>query len=210
MPEERVKVMVVGPPKVGKTCVANFLSNTRDTPTAEYKETAPLRILEAELSGLTVGGRRLGPGTKVVVELWDVGANMRFQACWPAIFKDAHAIIFVMNPEIKSQEKELEMWFKNFAVPANISDEFCLVFAHHSTPPAEAIGARARPQMPGVLRNAKVLETSLDFQSDSFKSEFDHLVERVLHARRQAEEEALLRTANEGMPSGPLLGAATN
>ena len=206
-----MKVVVVGPSKSGKTCVANFLSGTRDTPTVDYKETSPLRILEIDVEGVrTSGKRQVGRGTRVLVEMWDVGGSSKFQTCWPACYKNADAIIFVMNPEVRNQEKELELWHKSFAQPANVPDKHCLVFCHHSSPPENAVGASALPPMPAALRGIRSLETSLDFQSDNFKEAFDKLVETVLNSRREAEEEAALKLQNDAM-NGPLLvGSARN
>jgi hypothetical protein len=189
MSEDNVKIIVVGPSQVGKSCLANCLGGTRDTPTVEYKETCPLRILETDVSGLSLtGGRRIGRGSSASVEVWDVGGATRFQSCWPAIKQGADAVIFVMNPEVQDQERELEFWHKNFAgdkIPAHL----CVVFAHHSTPPQGG----PLPRMPNALGQIKVYETSLDFQSDNFKDVFERLVESVLIHRREVEESAALK-----------------
>lgn len=205
MSEDRVKILVVGPARSGKTCVANYLTGTRDTPTVDYKETSPLRILETVIEGINVGGggrRQMGRGRNVAVEVWDVGGSPKFQNCWPAIRERADGIIFVINPEIRNQEKELELWHKSFAAPRELPDKHCLIFCHHSTSPEIAVGANAIPQMPQSLAGIRPMETSLDFQSDNFKEAFEKLVETVLLSRREAEENAVLR--NEQM-SGPLL-----
>lgn len=203
--DEQVKVLVCGPSKVGKSCVADYLSNTRDKPPNDYKETAPLRILETVLEGLQIGGRRqMGRGTRAVVELWDLGGNSQFQNCWPAVWKGVDAIIFVMNPEIRNQERELEFWHKSFAQPAKVAPPQCLVFCHHSTAPEMAVGVQAIPQMPPALQGIRALETSLDFQSDNFKETFEQLVAGVIAARREAAENAMLEKQNDGM-QGPLV-----
>lgn len=192
--DERVKILVLGPSKVGKSCVADLLSGTRDTPTAEYKETCPLRVLEVFLDGLNLsGGRRVGRGTRAQVELWDTSGSTRFQACWPAIKNNADGIIFVLNPEVAGQERELEFWHKSFAQGTKMTENNFLVFAHHSTAPDRAIGAQATPPLSGPLASLKAIETSLDFQSDDFKSAFERLVERILLARREAEENAAMK-----------------
>ena len=203
MPEERVKILILGPSKTGKSNVANYLSGSRETPTTDYRETAPLRIFEVVLEGISVGQKRqVGRGSKCTVELWDVGGNTKFQNCWPAIWNEADGIIFVMNPEVRNQEKELEFWYKTFAGPSEVADEHCLVFCHHSTPPNEAVGANAIPRMPKTLMRCQTFETSLDYQSDDFKQAFERLVESVLKARREKDENNLLQN---DMMSGPLL-----
>lgn len=204
--EERIKILILGPSQAGKSNIANYLSGTRETPTLNYKETCPLRVFEVGLEGLNVGGgqRRPGRGVRATAELWDVSGNSRFQACWPAIAKDTHGIIFVFNPAVKNQEKELELWYKSFAAPQQIPDEHCIIFAHRSQPAEE--GAQI-PRVSGSLsRIPKTLETSLDFHPESFKEAFDRLVEKILATRREQEENRVLR--DEGM-SGPLLVGAS-
>lgn len=191
--DDKVKILVIGPAHTGKTCIANALSNTRDTPTAEYKETAPLRILETELDGLKLKGRRTGRGAKVLVEIWDVGGSPKFQGCWAAIHRNADGIIYVVNPEINGQEKELELWYKSFAQPSNMPDGHCLLFSHHSSPPERAVGHKAIPTVPRCLEQVRALETSLDFQSDNFKEAFEKLVETIMVDRQEAEENKIMR-----------------
>jgi Rab family protein len=164
-------------------------------------------MLETIVEGLksNPGKRQVGKGTRAVVELWDVGGSTTFQSCWPAIYRKADGIIFVMNPEVKNQERELEFWHKSFAVPAEIPAKHCLIFCHHSAPPEAAVGDKAVPPMPKSLSGIKALETSLDFQSDNFKEAFDKLVEQIILSRREAEEESALQQQKDLMGSGPLL-----
>ncbi|CAH8848709.1 unnamed protein product [Trichobilharzia szidati] len=63
------------------------------------------RILEYEQK-LKVKGKVV----KVEVELWDVSGDKKFEACWPAIFKGSHGIVFVYNPDNSNHEKELNEW----------------------------------------------------------------------------------------------------
>ena len=200
---ERVKVLILGPSKTGKSNIANFLSGNKETPTSEYKETCPLRLFEVQVDGRGKGANR---HIRIDVEIWDCSGNTKYQQCWPAMWKNADAIIFVVNPEIPNQEKELELWHKSFAVPAKIPEKHCLVFAHHSTPPDNAVGVNAIPPLPKCVANCRALETSLDFTSDSFKEAFEGLISTVIASRREAEENALIR--DDGM-SGPLLVGAS-
>lgn len=203
MSTEKAKILIIGPSRSGKTNIANLLSGTKDTPTTDYKETAPLRILETQLEGVKLAGRRMGKGTKVVIELWDVGGSPKFQSCWPAMYKNADGIIYVFNPEVKGQEKELELWYKNFAQPANMPDKHCLVFSHHSSPPEIAVGSNAIPPMPRSLQQVRCMETSLDFKSDDFKSAFEKLIEVIIMDKREAEENAMMKDDEMG-GSGPV------
>lgn len=211
MPSEKVKILLLGPSKSGKTTIANFLSSNRDTPTNRYYETNPLRIVEVdqELEAAKISERRVvfsgGDSRKkvVTVQLWDVGGSSKHQAGWPAIAREADAIIFVFNPAVKNSEKELALWHKKFAVSQDeldekgnyalrVQDAQCLIFAHYSEEP-QRVGPSNLPPMPKGMEKIRVLETSVDYHSDNYKEAFDKLVESVIVCRMNAEEEEVLR-----------------
>eukprot|EP00758_Cryptobia_borreli_P007829 Tbor_TRINITY_DN5333_c0_g4::TRINITY_DN5333_c0_g4_i1::g.4753::m.4753/K07935/IFT22, RABL5; intraflagellar transport protein 22 len=201
---DKCKVLIIGPQRSGKTNIANALSDTRDTPTYDYKETSPLRILVAEIDGMKLPGHRLGRGAKVTVELWDLGGNPKYQSCWTAVHKGADGIIYVINPEIKGQEKELSLWHKAFAIPSEVPDKHCLVFSHHSSTPERSVGGNAIPTLPKCVEHVRAIETSLDFQSDNFKEAFEKMIEYIMIAKQEAEENAALAKDDAMDMSGPV------
>ena len=206
--QERIKVIFIGPSKVGKTTLVNSLSNNADHPSVEYKETCATRVLDFDLSVTGPMKRQ----TKVVAEVWDVSGNPKYQSCWPAIYHEAQAAVYVMNPEVRNQERELEFWHKNFAEKAKIPDVCSLVFVHHSSAPTKQ-GAECKPKssaMPKCLQACRILETSLDFKSEDYKREFERLLESVLQLKRQVEEDKVLASARDkAMSSQPLQIGAT-
>ncbi|CAJ1011461.1 putative Ras of Complex, Roc, domain of DAPkinase [Leishmania naiffi] len=211
MAEEKIKIIVVGPVKSGKTTITNFLSGTRETPMSKYYETNPLRIVETEieLDSMSLTDRRVvfsggdAKTKRVVVQIWDLSGNSKHQAGWPAVANKADGIIFVFNPAVKNGERELSLWHKTFAVNQSeldalgnfairVPDKHCLVFAHHSTFPSNVAGDGV-PSMPKGLEKIKVLETSLDYHSDNFKAAFDKLIESIVVSRMEAEEDEILQ-----------------
>ena len=52
----KAKVLVVGPPKCGKTVLSNFLSDTIENIVQEYRPTKGVRIVEFERRNLNVKG----------------------------------------------------------------------------------------------------------------------------------------------------------
>ncbi|CAC9527670.1 conserved hypothetical protein [Leishmania infantum JPCM5] len=211
MAEEKIKIIVVGPVKSGKTTITNFLSGTRETATSKYYETNPLRIVETEieLDSRNLTDRRVvfsggdAKTKRVLVQIWDLSGNSKHQAGWPAVANGADGIIFVFDPALRNGEKELSLWHKTFAVnqseldalgnfAVRVPDKHCLVFAHHSTPPNNVAG-EGLPSMPKGLEKIKVLETSLDYHSDNFKAAFDKLIESIVVARMEAEEDEVLQ-----------------
>jgi len=185
--------LILGPQQTGKTCIANFLASHQEQPPSEYKETVACRILEYEVDGLNfnrqVGARSFGGSAKGSVELWDISGNHRYQSCWPAIQKDADGLIFVLNPELRAQEKEVEQWYKNFTGSTGIKDVCCLIMAHRKDPSAPKAD---KPKLTRALQKLKVIETVIEQNTESFRTEIDRFIETLVIARRTAEEQATL------------------
>eukprot|EP00668_Euglena_longa_P011309 GGOE01013703.1.p1 GENE.GGOE01013703.1~~GGOE01013703.1.p1 ORF type:complete len:231 (-),score=69.58 GGOE01013703.1:158-766(-) len=196
---EKVKILVVGPERSGKTAITNHASGFREGSSAEYKPTVALRIVEYEATGLnfnrsanpTNPNRYTGGSSKASVELWDTSGNARYQSCWPAIMKDAHGILFVFNPDSKNCDRDLENWHKAFAIPTRARETCVLALALRQSSQEKAIGAQ-KPKLPKCFGRAKVVEVSLEAGSEDFKGEIDRLIENIVITRREVEENQIL------------------
>uniref|UniRef100_A0A7S1IVR6 Uncharacterized protein n=1 Tax=Eutreptiella gymnastica TaxID=73025 RepID=A0A7S1IVR6_9EUGL len=196
---EKVKILVLGPERSGKTAIVNHVSGFKET-TSDYKPTVALRIVEYEASGLnfnksanpSIANRYSGGTSKASVELWDVSGHVRYQSCWPAIMKDANGILFVVNPEMKNCEKELENWHKSFVGPTRIRDACLLCFGHRQGTQNKSTMPQQKPKLPKQFAKIKFCETSLEYGSDDFKADLDRLVENIVITRREAEENQIL------------------
>lgn len=195
-----MKILVIGPERSGKTAIVNHVSGFKETTTSDYKPTVALRIVEYEASGLnfnksanpSIANRYSGGSSKASVELWDVSGHSRYQSCWPAIMKDANGILFVFNPDVKNQEKELEAWHKGFTPSTRIRDSCMLVFAHRQGAQNKSTMPQQKPKFPKQFAKIKFCETTLEYGSDDFKVELDRLVENIVITRREAEENQIL------------------
>ena len=99
----RLKLLIVGPSKSGKSTLANILGDLQDGPSAIYRPTAGVRIVDFERDpppGVTNFG-------KIHVELWDASGDFKYEKCWAPIQKDAHGIIFVYDPTNPESEEIL-------------------------------------------------------------------------------------------------------
>lgn len=106
----RVKVLVIGPKRCGKSRIANFLAKHEEAPNFEvYKPTKGARILEFEQ--VAQAGKK---SLSLQVELWDCSGDRQYEGCWPAILKDAQGVVLVYDPTIKEQEKDIELWYKTY------------------------------------------------------------------------------------------------
>lgn len=87
------------------------------------------------------------PPRRHQVELWDCSGDKKYENCWPAILRDAHGVIMVYDPTVKSQEKDIELWHKAFVQGMNLPD------SQVRTPPRASFPARSpmrrmRPHAP--------------------------------------------------------------
>ena len=118
---EKLKIVVAGPEKSGKSTIVNMLTDQREVvreDEAPYIPTVGCRIIEIER--MTKGG----------VELWDSSGNLDDSSCWPAIGTDANGVIFVYNNP--SQEKELTLWHDTFAKKYGIHNKNVLLIMFHA------------------------------------------------------------------------------
>ena len=126
------------------------------------------RVLEFERdAGSQRGGWQSGSGEMVPIELWDVSGEHNYENCWPAICKDTTAVVIMYNPANKSHEQEVALWHEWFCKNQGISDDRCLVFAHHesgSNPP------RSRP--PKALQKCPIVHSSFE-TPPLIRQEFD-------------------------------------
>ncbi|XP_059484232.1 intraflagellar transport protein 22 homolog [Neocloeon triangulifer] len=102
----RLKILLVGPCKSGKTRIANLVSEAvEENNEFEYRPTHGVRILEYEPPSSI--------SSKWVAELWDCSGDAKCESCWPAFQHGAHAAILVIDSSkpdhVKSAEKFSQM-----------------------------------------------------------------------------------------------------
>lgn len=191
------KIIVVGPTKAGKTCLADFLAGLRATPAADYHPTQGCRIVEFDRDKLTITDAKrktTSTNTKVSVELWDVSGDAKFSSGWPAIKQDVDGVLLVFSPDEKGHDRELENFFKSFVTDLNLKPETqCMIFAHRSAAAQQKGAANAQKiKISKSLIKVPIAQTSLDYDTDLIRDEFDKLVASVYLNRRDKEESAIL------------------
>ncbi|KAF0717823.1 Aste57867_2071 [Aphanomyces stellatus] len=162
-----LKVLIVGPKEGGKSAIANFLSDSTDRlgNQEKYQPTVGVRILECEKTN----GR-----IQASLELWDCAGDQIYEACWPAILKDAQATVIVYNPDSHVHESEVTLWYEWFVQNAALEPSQCLVFAHSNGKAA----TRGKVNLP---TNVKTVQTNYE-SPGVLKAEFDAFVFTVLDA----------------------------
>ena len=77
----KVKILVLGPSKAGKTTIANILGDLQDGISSIYRPTSGCRIVDFERDP-PPSVSNLG---KINVELWDVSGDFKYEKCWAPI-----------------------------------------------------------------------------------------------------------------------------
>jgi hypothetical protein len=192
--EDLVKIVVLGPAESGKSSIADFLAGIRDGPPSEYRPTVGCRILRFTRENLRIFDTKRKatiPIRRANVELWDVSGNTRFETCWEAIRDGTDGILFVFNPEGKGSEKDLDPWFKNFAVPLGLKlEQQCMILAHRTTSGPK----QSKIRIPKSLSRIPLAQTSLDFEADILREDFDKLLAACYAIKRDKQEDGILKS----------------
>lgn len=81
MSSTRVKILVLGPTKSGKSTVANLLGDLQDGLSSIYRPTIGCRIVDFERDA----PQSIHNFSKIHVELWDVSGDFKYEKCWAPI-----------------------------------------------------------------------------------------------------------------------------
>ena len=124
-----LKIVIVGPQKVGKTTIANSLSEFSHTISQDYHPTVGVRILETEkaytdeqVSNIPI--LKKNKLNKVKIELWDMSGDRRFESTWPSIKYGANGVIIVLDAVNDKYEGIIDEWMNNFCndmAPENVT-----------------------------------------------------------------------------------------
>ncbi|KAM3128568.1 hypothetical protein pb186bvf_019336 [Paramecium bursaria] len=184
-----VKILIIGPVQSGKTTIANFLADRGDQLNTGYRPTAGVRILEFEKEAPKNPKR---PGQdKVIVELWDLSGDTKYDTCWPAALQSAQGIILVYNAENPKHESDLEGWVNQFPKKAGLQANLCVVFAHHLT----GKPIKGTSKLPKNVEKLSVHDTSIEEGMQTIGSAFDKFFNNVMlanFAQQDKEENNLM------------------
>nr|XP_026690527.1 intraflagellar transport protein 22 homolog isoform X2 [Ciona intestinalis] len=171
----KAKILLVGPCGVGKSVVANFLSDQTDILNSKYRPTIGVRILEFETS--------LGNSLNVDVELWDCSGSESFETCWPAMASQADGVIIVYDPLMKEPSPAVETLVNYFITSNGLKEMQCMLFANSKGRESTTVTS----PLPSVLNYEVNLEKHPGEVMDNFK-DFLKKVFNKLSASQEREE----------------------
>ncbi|KAL8198828.1 UNVERIFIED_CONTAM: Intraflagellar transport protein 22 [Gekko kuhli] len=183
----KVKILFVGPSEVGKSVLANFLSESTEG-IGSYIPTQGVRILEYEKPHINENSK----GTEYRFELWDCGGDQKFETCWPALMKDSHGVVIVFNPDLPSHLKEIETWYSCFVQQQQLLDSQCLLIAHHK--PGSG-GDTENLTLPSPFNRLHLIHSSLEEEPEDVRMEFVKYLKSIINwmnENRDKEEMSII------------------
>ena len=149
-----LKIIIVGPQKVGKTTMANILSEFSQTVSSDYHPTVGVRILEMDkaynddqISKIPI--LKKNKINKVKIELWDMSGDRKFDSTWPAIKYGAHGVIIVIDAYNEKYDSAIDEWMNNFCTEINPENITC--FSYKKEDGKGIIKSKQSHQFPNLL-----------------------------------------------------------
>lgn len=185
--ESDLKIIVVGPPKSGKTELSDILSMASKGFQGNTKPTVALRILEFQTE-IQANSYQ----TQISIQLWDTSGDKKYQMSFPAIAKDADGCILVYNAHEKAQGKAVEEYAKDFCKELN-SDQVIVV----ANKIGESEDKPTRAKLPKFLEGTKITLTNVADGLEDFSESFAAFLSKVYLQKMKKIEEAEKRLIGE-------------
>uniref|UniRef100_A0A1B6CYT5 Intraflagellar transport protein 22 homolog n=1 Tax=Clastoptera arizonana TaxID=38151 RepID=A0A1B6CYT5_9HEMI len=179
----KVKILLVGPCKSGKSTIANFLSDSTDNVSGEYRPTQGVRIVEFEIH-LNVNNRNI----KADIELWDCSGDKKFETTWPVMYRDAQGIVFVCDAPSLDDVPQLNNFYECFVNQSGINYKNCLVLQHSKQPennfPSEPLS--------NLYSKVQHIVTNVESGGNKLRTEFNNFVVNLISSvQNRTEQEEL-------------------
>mmetsp|Transcript_43059 Transcript_43059/g.49480 ORF Transcript_43059/g.49480 Transcript_43059/m.49480 type:complete len:192 (-) Transcript_43059:1090-1665(-) len=171
----RIKVLLIGPCRGGKSTLANILSEQADNSSGAYRPTAGVRILEFEKE-IPKMQKRHSEGT-ITVELWDLSGDSKYESCWPAVQDEADGIVFIFDPTNPDQEGEMDSWVTAFPRQMDMHPSMCIGLANHFDGQGASLSKKSNP--PKGLTHLTIYDCSVE-NNTAAKVGFDRLFETLV------------------------------
>jgi len=194
-----LKIVVAGPPRSGKTELVDLLSAaSKGFQGRPYQATVGVRIQECatqiEVNGLQAN---------ISVQLWDTSGDEKFQACWPAICKDADGIMIVYDALDDVSGRAVAGYARGFT-PGFEPVQVLIVANRMSQSTAKA----ARPKLIRSLEHALVVIINTSEELSELNAHFAEFLAQIYTLRVRRIEEAEKRLVGTPQPSKPARGRA--
>ncbi|CAG0891746.1 unnamed protein product [Darwinula stevensoni] len=176
----RVKIVIVGSPKSGKTYITNLLSEAVENVSGDYHPTKGVRIVEYECDQLNVNGKL----ARAEVELWDTSGDQKYESCWPAIQRDTHGVILLYDPAFEEQARHLDILYSHFVTQQGLKEQQCIIFSNKKPG-----GSQASLKLSSMLSRVPQIDLDLSSQPTALKTEIQRFLSEVLKVASQKRDQ---------------------
>jgi Rab-like protein 5 len=172
-----LKILICGPQKVGKSIIANSLSEFSQVVSQDYHPTIACRILELEKQFTdeqikSIPILKNNKLSKVKIEIWDVSGDRKFQSTWPAIQYGAHACIVVIDALNNRYNDVLDDWMNGFCNGLDKNKIIC--FSYKKNDAQGSVLKKTSNQFPSLV----IAEVTNNM--DSLLPHFNKLINKIL------------------------------
>ncbi|CAG9535492.1 unnamed protein product [Cercopithifilaria johnstoni] len=173
----KIKILVLGPLKSGKTTISNYLADSSDISLNTYRPTRGVRIVEFESNDLELDGERV----EAEIELWDCSGDKQYERCWPVIRHNTNGVILVCRPD-QDNGSALLPWYEEFVQRRNIDPSLVLILLNTTNESSDypvtndITDFSLSPQM----SNLRIVPVNIHYDDDNLRLEFNGFLCRVI------------------------------
>lgn len=149
-----IKIAIIGQQKVGKTVIANSLSEFSNVVAPDYHPTVGTRILEFEknyseeqIKNIPI--LKANKLSSVKIELWDVSGDKRYESCWPAIKYGLNGVIIVVDSSSAKFDNHIDIWMNGFC--SDLPKENVICFSYKKDEDKEEVKKKVCNQFPSLF-----------------------------------------------------------
>ena len=173
-----LKIAIVGPSRVGKSTITNFLSEFSHIVTPDYHPTVATRILEMEKTYTDDQAKNIpilknNKLTKAKIELWDISGDRRYESSWPACQYGLHGAIIVVDATDSKYDNVIDDWMNGFCKNVNPDCVVCFSYKKDNAK-GNVTGKKQSHQFPNMIIG------EVNSNMDSLLPHFNKLVNKIL------------------------------
>jgi GTPase SAR1 family protein len=172
-----LKIGIVGPQRVGKSTITNFLSEFSHVVTGDYHPTVGTRILEMEKTYTDEQARNIpilknNKLTRVKIELWDISGDRRYESSWPACQYGLNGVIIVIDATDNKYDNVIDDWMNGFC--KNVNPDYVICFSYKKDNSKGIVNQKRSNQFPNMIIG------EVTSNMDTLLPNFNKLIHKIL------------------------------
>ena len=148
-----------------------------------------IRILELERNAPASAGI-FG---KVNIEFWDVSGDWRYEKTWGPVMKNAHGIVYVLDPNSPAGENDLVNFQRTFMQGTGLSNQQMFLYVNH-----HRLGQGNAAPQPNVPRSFESIDKQVGTAEDTsfifggFERFYSRCLREMKEQQRSEEQQMMV------------------